>query len=197
MKAPKTSTSLIIALGTQGQGARWKEFIDRYKPMMEGYLRSRFFNIEYDDVIQDAFIALAKVLPNYRYAPDETGAFHDYIVAILRNKACDALRVKERQENLKKELLEDINFERGEFTDKDSVHQAILKIALKDILDDSSIMMRNKRIFIENVINGLSPDVVASMFGVTRNNVDQIKARMIKRLQEKCTELKGVIDGFR
>lgn len=197
MKAPKTSTSLIIVLGTQGQGARWKEFIDRYKPMMEGYLRSRFFNIEYDDVIQDTLIALAKVLPNYRYAPDETGAFHDYIVAILRNKACDALRIKERQENLKKELLEDINFERGEFTDKDSVYQAILKIALKDILNDSSIMMRNKRIFIENVINGLSPDVVASMFGVTRNNVDQIKARMIKRLQEKCTELKGVIDGFR
>lgn len=197
MKVPKTSTSLIIALGTQGQGARWKEFIDRYKPMMEGYLRSRFFNIEYDDVIQDAFIALAKVLPNYRYAPDETGAFHDYIVAILRNKACDALRIKERQENLKKEFLEDINFERGEFTDKDSVYQAILKIALKDVLGDSSIMMRNKRIFIENVINGLSPDVVASMFGVTRNNVDQIKARMIKRLQEKCTELKGVVDGFR
>lgn len=196
MKAPKTSTSLIIALGTQGQGARWKEFIDRYKPMMEGYLRSRFFNIEYDDVIQDTFIALAKVLPNYRYAPDETGAFHDYIVAILRNKACDALRIKERQENLKKEFLEDINFERGEFTDKDSVYQAILKIALKDVLGDSSIMMRNKRIFIENVINGLSPDVVASMFGVTRNNVDQIKARMIKRLQEKCTELKGAIDGF-
>ena len=196
MKAPKTSTSLIIALGTQGQGARWKEFIDRYKPMMEGYLRSRFFNIEYDDVIQDTFIALAKVLPNYRYAPDETGAFHDYIVAILRNKACDALRIKERQENLKKEFLEDINFERGEFTDKDSVYQAILKIALKDVLGDSSIMMRNKRIFIETVINGLSPDVVASMFGVTRNNVDQIKARMIKRLQEKCTELKGAIDGF-
>lgn len=196
MKAPKTSSSLIIALGTQGQGARWKEFIDRYKPMMEGYLRSRFFNIEYDDVIQDTFIALAKVLPNYRYAPDETGAFHDYIVAILRNKACDALRIKERQENLKKEFLEDINFERGEFTDKDSVYQAILKIALKDVLGDSSIMMRNKRIFIENVINGLSPDVVASMFGVTRNNVDQIKARMIKRLQEKCTELKGAIDGF-
>lgn len=197
MKAPKTSTSLIIALGMQGQGARWKEFIDRYKPMMEGYLCSRFFNIEYDDVIQDTFIALAKVLPNYRYAPDETGAFHDYIVAILRNKACDALRIKEKQENLKKEFLEDINFERGGFTDKDSVYQAILKIALKDILNDSSIMMRNKRIFIENVINGLSPDVVASMFGVTRNNVDQIKARMIKRLQEKCTELKGAIDGFR
>ena len=58
-------------------------------------------------------------------------------------------------------------------------------------------MMRNKRIFIENVINGLTPDVVASMFGVTRNNVDQIKARMIKRLKEKCTELKGAIDGFR
>lgn len=197
MKVPKTSTSLIIALRMQGQGTRWKEFIDRYKPMMEGYLRSRFFNIEYDDVIQDTFIALAKVLPNYRYAPDETGAFHDYIVAILRNKACDALRIKERQENLKKEFLEDINFERGEFTDKDSVYQAILKIALKDVLGDSSIMMRNKRIFIENVINGLSPDVVASMFGVTRNNVDQIKARMIKRLQEKCTELKGAIDGFR
>lgn len=197
MKAPKTSTSLIIALRMQRQGARWKEFIDRYKPMMEGYLRSRFFNIEYEDVIQDTFIALAKILPNYRYAPDETGAFHDYIVAILRNKACDALRIKEKQENLKKEFLEDINFERGGFTDKDSVYQAILKIALKDVLGDSSIMMRNKRIFIENVINGLSPDVVASMFGVTRNNVDQIKARMIKRLQEKCTELKGVIDGFR
>ena len=193
MKTPKTSTSLIIALGMQGQGARWKEFIDRYKPMMEGYLHSKFFNIEYEDVIQDTFIALAKALPNYRYAPDESGAFHDYIVAILRNKACDALRVKEREENIKKEYSESLSYINGEIKEEDLVNQAILKIALRDMLDDSSILMRNKRIFIENAINGISPDDVAEMFGITRNNVDQIKSRMIKRLQEKCKELKGAI----
>ena len=70
-----------------------------------------------------------------------------------------------------------------------------MKIALKDLLDDQSILMRNKRIFVETAINGHAPEVVAAMFGVERNNVDQIKSRMIKRLQNKCNVLKGVVDG--
>lgn len=195
MNVPDTSSSLVFALGKECHEVRWKEFIDRYRPMMEGFLRTKYFNIDYEDVIQETLIALSRALPNYKYNPNETGAFHDYIVAVLRNKACNALRINARQEKAKKNLLEVVADRGYRMGEEDSFHRAIMKIALKDLLDDQSILMRNKRIFVETAINGHAPEVVAAMFGVERNNVDQIKSRMIKRLQNKCNVLKGVVDG--
>ena len=41
-------------------------------------------------------IALCKVIPSYRYAPDEKGHFRNYLTGILRNKALRQIR-KDRQ----------------------------------------------------------------------------------------------------
>ena len=59
-------------------------------------MRERFPSIDADDVIQETFIALCKVLPSYSYEPDEKGHFRNYLTGILRNKAMRTLR-KERQ----------------------------------------------------------------------------------------------------
>lgn len=164
--------------------------------MMEGYLKSKFPRIESDDVIQDTLVALAKILPNYRYNAGETGSFHDYIIAVLRNKACDELRRIAKRGRLEKSVAEDptLNVRSGDESQR--LNKAILKIALQLVLEDDTILERNRRVFVETAINGIRPDKVAEMFGITRNNVDQIKARMIKSLQDKCQELEGAFDGF-
>ena len=59
-------------------------------------MRERFPSVEADDVIQETLAALCKVLPDYRYAPDEKGHFHNYLTGILRNKALRMLRTEER-----------------------------------------------------------------------------------------------------
>ena len=70
---PTTSTTLLRDLAQDSQHARWGEFVARYRPMMEAYMRERFPSLEADDVIQETLIELIKVFPIYHYSPKEKG----------------------------------------------------------------------------------------------------------------------------
>ncbi len=93
------------------QHERWGEFVTRYRPMMEAFMRERFPSLEADDIIQDTLIALSKVLPSYRYAPDEKGHFHNYLTGILRNKALRVLRQRERDAALRADYVDGLNLQ--------------------------------------------------------------------------------------
>lgn len=186
---PKTSSTLIRAIAADSQSVRWNEFVVRYRPMMMGYLKSKFSNIDYDDIIQDTFVVLASVLPNYRYDPDESGHFRNYLAAVLRNKACDAVRAAQKIGELKDKASTDPTFFEPNGNASDDLQRSIYSIALHQVLNDEAILERNRRIFIEVAINGRSAANVAAMFGVERNNVDQIKARLLKALKDRATEI--------
>ena len=78
-KIPTTSTTLLRDMANGSRHDRWNEFVARYRPMMEAFMCERFPNVEADDIIQETLVALCKVLPSYRYAPDEKGHFHNYL----------------------------------------------------------------------------------------------------------------------
>ena len=83
---PETSTTLLRNIA-DADNARWPEFVSRYRPMMAAYLAAHFPALDADDMIQETFVALFNVLPRYRYAPDETGRFRNYLTGILRRRA--------------------------------------------------------------------------------------------------------------
>lgn len=186
---PETSSTLIRAISADSQSVRWNEFVARYRPMMMGYLKSKFSNVDYDDIIQDTFVALASVLPNYRYDPDESGHFRNYLVAVLRNKACDAIRAAQKMDELKCKASADPTLFESSGNAAEDLRRSIYSIALRQVLDDEAILERNRRIFVEVAINGRRAADVAAMFGVERNNVDQIKARLLKALKDRVTEI--------
>ena len=97
---PETSTTLLKDIAQDAQHARWTEFVARYRPMMEAFMRERFPSLEADDIIQETLVALCKAIPSYRYAPDEKGHFHNYLTGILRNKALRQLRKEQRQSEI-------------------------------------------------------------------------------------------------
>lgn len=194
MKVPDTSSSLLKAVSADSRSARWSEFVERYRPMMVGYLKAKYGDVECDDILQETFVALSQALPNYRYDPEETGSFHAYLAAVLHHKACDALRRRQRQDELKQKAMTDPTFSKESGDVATNLQTAMFKIALQQVLSDESILERNRRIFVEVAINGRTPTEVANMFGVTRNNVDQVKARMVKLLQERVSEVSRLID---
>ena len=100
---PETSTTLLRNV-RDAEHPRWPEFVAKYRPMMEAYLKAHFPAVEADDVIQETFAALCGILPGYIYAPDEKGHFRNYLTGILRNKARRALRNINRQSSCKKVL---------------------------------------------------------------------------------------------
>ena len=63
---PDTSTTLLRDLAKDSRHARWGEFVARYRPIMESYMRTHFPAVDADDAIQETLIALIKVFPVYR-----------------------------------------------------------------------------------------------------------------------------------
>ena len=191
---PTTSTTLLRDIAKDSQHVRWDEFVARYRPMMEAFMRERFPAVEADDVIQETFAALCKVLPNYRYAPDEKGHFHNYLTGILRNKALRQLRKDCQRADFGAELYHTETGVSPVDLDDRSYREAVFEIALRQFLADESVADRTKRIFERTAINGESPESVASSFKMTRHAVDQAKSRAMARLREIVKELESV-DG--
>lgn len=206
---PQTSTTLLRDLAQDSQHARWGEFVARYRPMMEAYLRERFPHVDVDDAVQETLIALIKSMPVYRYVPEETGHFHSYLTGILRHKALRQVR-SDRQRAKIAEM-----FCNGESIlgrarspsapygtgrdgrarspsaphnempdDEQSWREALLEIALQQLLADESVHARTREVFRRVAVNGEKPEDVGSSLGITRNAVDQMKSRMTLRLKE-------------
>ena len=101
---PTTSTTLLRDLAQDSQHARRGEFVARYRPMMEAFMRERFPALDADDVIQEALIELIKVFPVYRHTPEEKGHFHSYLTGILRHRALRLLGDEKRRAEITEEM---------------------------------------------------------------------------------------------
>ena len=164
-------------------------------------MRERFPSLEADDIIQETLFALCRVLPSYRYAPDEKGHFHNYLTGILRNKALRMLRNEERQREIAGRAVSmKPPHDDGRAgsplpaDDLESWREAVFEIALHQFLSDESVADRTKRIFERTALNGESPEVVAESFKMTRHAVDQAKSRAMARLREIVKDLEDVVE---
>ena len=206
---PTTSTTLLRDLAQDSQHARWGEFVARYRPMMEAYLRERFPHVDVDDAVQETLIALIKSMPVYRYVPEETGHFHSYLTGILRHKALRQVRSDQQRAKISEMLRNgestlgrarsSVSPERSEPRkrslevctphnempgDEQSWREALMEIALQQLLADESVHARTREVFRRVAVNGEKPEDVGSSLGITRNAVDQMKSRMTLRLKE-------------
>ena len=191
MIAPDTSTTLLRDLTGRADHPRWGEFVVRYRPMMENYLRERFPSLEMDDLIQETFVAIAKALPDYRYVPDEKGHFHNYLTGILHHKALNALKRQNRRNAVTREYALDPSARGiGNDADVEKWRETVCEVALQQLLADPSVTGRKRQIFIRTAMKGESPEDVAASLAVSRAVVDQTKKRMMDRLRELVERLK-------
>jgi RNA polymerase sigma factor (sigma-70 family) len=193
---PETSTTLLRDLAQDSRHARWGEFVSRYHPMMEAYMRTHFPAVDADDAIQETLITLIKVFPVYHYLPDETGAFHNYLTGILRHRALRVIENESRRLNKEQKYHEmtELSILDDGRNERSSWRESVLEIALQQLLADESINDRTKQVFVRVAVNGEKAETVAESFGITRNSVDQMKARMKDRLRELANALMKVKD---
>ena len=184
MKTPTTSTTLLRALGDT-QSARWGDFVERYEPSMRAFMAASFPSAPADDIIQETLIALVAAMPSYVYSPNEKGHFRNYLLGILRNKALRHLRDREREESALREFSAIAQTtSQADDADEAAFRESVYELALAELMADPAIRPQTKQIFRRVAINGESPEAVAAAFGVTRNSVDQAKARMVAKLRQ-------------
>lgn len=222
-RPPATSMTLLADITCDSRHARWAEFVERYRPMMEAYLGAKGMGgSDREDVIQETFAALAKRLPDYRYCPGEKGAFHDYLTGILRNKMSDAGRAARARERALQGFGErevasgrvktalDYDSRDGESvravrvlaTDgrepaaaREAWKKSVCRIAVQQLLADEDVAGRNREIFRRLWLGGESGEAVAASMAMSRDAVYQVRSRMMKRLKASVARLMALDEG--
>lgn len=195
---PTTSTTLLSDLASDSRHARWTDFVRRYRPFMEAYLRRRFPSLDADEVVAETLIALVDILRDYRYNPSELGSFHNYLTGVLRHKALHLCRANDRMNAFKehyRSLSDEPPSPLSDEAEEEAYRQGLLEVALSQFFANATIAPRTKEIFRRVALAGESPDAVAKSFRIERHAVDQIKSRSVARLREIILELERADDG--
>ena len=196
---PVTSMSLLKVLGEDSQSPRWREFLRMYASTIDGFLFKHFPTVDAEDVVQETLRALVEKLPLYEYEPDTKGHFRNYLIGIVRFKAIEQLKRRKREADLRVELEANAQFEwecerQSYSVDLRDWQREAYEAALAQFMADKSISTRDKEIFRRVALQGESPEDVAAIFDIKRNNVDQIKARMVAKLKELALRYAGICD---
>ena len=196
---PVTSISLLKVLGEDSQSPRWREFLRMYASTIDGFLFKHFPTVDAEDVVQETLRALVEKLPLYEYDPDTKGHFRNYLIGIVRFKAIEQLKRRKRETDLRAELEANAQFEwecekQSYSVDLRDWQREAYEAALAQFRADKSISTRDKEIFRRVALQGESPEDVAAIFDIKRNNVDQIKARMVAKLKELALRYAGICD---
>ena len=182
---PPTSVSLLKAISDGTASARWTDFYHRYEPAMRGFLHERFPSVEAEDVIQEVLLALTRAMPNYHYTPDGNGHFRNWLMGIAKHKALDAINRAKRISDIKTDIAQWGNQQSVELAilaEDDSWMHSTMEAAMDQVMSDESITARTREVFRHVALMHEQPEDVARQFGISRNNVDQIKKRMISKL---------------
>ena len=196
MQAPVTSLSLIRVLGEDAQSPRWTEFANTYAAMIDGFLCKYFPTVDAAETVNETLIALTEKLPLYQYDPDDKGHFRNYLIGIVRFKAIEQLKRQKRSAELKQHVKEQA-FEwtyqsRSYKADLSDWQKDAYEAALQQFFANPDVSTRDKEIFRRIIRRGEKPEDVAGVFGITRNNVDQIMARTRARLKELALQYASV-----
>lgn len=188
MGVPVTSMTLLKVLGDDAQSPRWTDFANRYASMIDGFLIKYFPSVDAAEVVNETLIALVKKLPVYVYDPDKKGHFRNFLIGIVRYKAIEQIKKRkseaDRREAFETQSMLQWECEKQAYSvDLRNWRRDAYEAALAQFMADPKISTRDKEIFRRIALNGESPEDVAEIFGIKRNNVDQIKARMVAKLK--------------
>ena len=156
-------------------------------------MREHFPSVEADEAIAEALIALIDVFGNYRYDPEETGRFHNYLTGILRHKALRLCKQAERERSLRKRAAEEQKVPSDD-PEEENYRKSLFDIAVRQFFADESIAPRTKEIFRRTAIRGESPETVSKSFMMDRHAVDQLKSRSVAKLRKLVEALEKADD---
>ena len=202
MNVPVTSVSLLKVLGEDSQSPRWTEFANKYAATIDGFLFKYFPSVDAEEVVNETLIALVEKLPVYTYDPDERGHFRNFLIGIVRYKAIEQLK-KRKRESDRREVLETNaqlkwEYEKQSYSvDLRDWRREAYEAAHSQFMADPKLSARDKEIFRRVVLRGDSPEAVAAVFDIKRNNVDQIKSRMTAKLKALALQYAEVCEGGR
>lgn len=204
---PETSSALLRELATGADAARWTEFVELYTPVLHYALhclrKGSFPSLEpemFDDIVQETFVSLVKSFPTGAYRADRA-RFRTFLSAILRKRAVDFLRKSHRQtlRFLPADQLQGVlDASLDAFSspppgapdtpESRELRSRLWSLMVDRVFRESNFSGRSRAIFLR-LAAGESTDALAREYGLEKNAVYQLKARVMKALTAKARAL--------
>ena len=190
-----TRSSVIRAVANTENEAAWQRLFDLYAGFVFSIARSKGLREEdADDIVQIVFADLARNLPTFQY-DRARGKFRSYLAGLVHWRVMDKLKAGKRDAELKESFWEEAQAalpEDGGFSEREW-QQAALEEALRRIKPD--VRPEHYAAFVASAVEGQDTDAVMRLYGLTRDNLYQIRTRLTAKLRETVAQVLAEMDS--
>jgi RNA polymerase sigma-70 factor (ECF subfamily) len=185
----KTSASLLAQLRQPAPGQAWNRFVELYTPFLYHWARRVGLQpSDASDLVQEVFLVLVRVLPQFEYNPDRS--FRGWLKTVTLNKwrargRADCHQPAQTEENMAELACQEPSPAFWE----EEYRQYLVGRALR--LMQADFQPTTWKACWEYVVCGRPVAKVAAELGISCHSVYSAKSRVLRRLR---TELAGLLD---
>lgn len=186
---------MLRAVANTENEAAWQRLFDLYAGFVFSIARAKGLNdADADDIVQVVFTDLARNLPTFQYDRAK-GKFRSYLSGLVNWRVMDKLKAGKRDADLKASFWEeakataaagDAVFEENEW------QAAALEEALRRIKPD--VNPEHYAAFVANAIEGQDTEAVTRLYGISSDNLYQIRKRLTTKLRETVASVLAEMD---
>ncbi len=191
-----TRSSVIRAVADTENEAAWQRLFDLYAGFIFSIARSKGLKPEdADDVVQVVFADLARNLPAFQYDRAK-GRFRSYLTGLVHWRVMDKLKAGKRDADFKAEFWEEAkaaaDAEHEAFSEREW-QAAAVEEALRRIKPD--VRPEHYAAFVASTFEGQDTEAVMRLYGLSRDNLYQIRRRLTAKLREVVETVLAEMDA--
>ena len=191
-----TRSSVLRAVADTGNEAAWSRLFDLYAGFVFSIARSKGLKAEdADDIVQVVFTDLARNLPTFQYDRAK-GKFRSYLTGLVHWRVMDRLKAGKRDAELKASFWEEAKPAATSADDGFSEREwqsAALEEALRRIKTD--VRPEHYAAFVASAVEGQDTETVMRLYGLTRDNLYQIRTRLTAKVRETVAAVLAEMDS--
>ena len=191
-----TRSSVLRAVADTENEAAWNRFFDLYAGFVYSIARSKGLKPEdADDIVQIVFCDLARTMPTFSY-DREKGRFRSYLSGLVHWRVMDRLKAGKRDMELRANFLEEAQSFASPDDDGFAEREwqaAALEEALRRIKPD--VRPEHYAAFVASVVEGQDTEAVMRLYGLSRDNLYQIRKRLTEKLRETTAAVLAEMDA--
>lgn len=191
-----TRSSVLKAVADTANEAAWQRLFDLYAGFIFSIARSKGLrNEDADDIVQVVFADLARKLPTFRYDRAK-GRFRSYLTGLVYWRIMDRLRSGKRDADFKAAFQEEAKAAASSADEAFAEQEwrvAALEEALRRI--KSGVRPEHYAAFVASSVEGQDTDTVLRLYGLSRDNLYQIRKRLTVKLREAVAAVLEEMDA--
>ena len=191
-----TRSSVLRAVANTENEAAWQRLFDLYAGFIFSIARSKGLKPEdADDIVQIVFTDLARNLPTFKYDRAK-GRFRSYLAGLVHWRVMDRLKAGKRDADMMASFEEEAKatgaagaaaFEEREW------QAAAMEEALRRIKTD--VNPDHYAAFVASTIEGQDTEAVTRLYGISSDNLYQIRKRLTAKLRETVEQVLKEMDA--